>query len=81
MSKRDVYVVHYTAVVSGVAYYSIPEEEKLKHFLDGSADIEWNLDSVRNIEMGDAEFSYTDDEGDEPTVEVVETQPGDDIPF
>ena len=82
MSKRDIYTVHVTAIISGVATYSCPEGDKIRHFVDGSAEIRWDLDSVDDIEIGDAEFSHTDDgEDDEPTVEVVETQPGDNIPF
>jgi hypothetical protein len=76
---KDVYVVHYTAVVHGVAYYTIPEEEKLKHFVDGSAEIEWNFDDLRNIEVHDSELiDHLSDEDETEEHPVVIT---DDIPF
>lgn len=65
MSKRDIYTVKHTAIITGWATYSIPEGDKIRHFVDGSADIEWDFDSVRDIEMGDAEFSHTDDDGED----------------
>lgn len=76
---KDVYAVHYTAVVRGVAYYIIPEDEKLKHFVDGSAEIEWNLDDLRDIEAGDSELiDRLPADDDTEVTPVILT---DDIPF
>jgi hypothetical protein len=75
--RRDIYVVHYTAVVHGRAYYSIPEGEKLKHFVDGSSEIEWDMHTIERVEAHDNE--WVDSVGDDdPTVEV---DPNADIPF
>jgi hypothetical protein len=80
MSKRMcVYAVHYTAVIHGTAYYTIPEEEKLKHFLDGSADIDWKLDSIEREEVCDTEIIDTIDEDE--TEEVPTFGPEDEFPF
>jgi hypothetical protein len=76
---KDVYAVHYTAVVHGTAYYYIPEGEKLKHFMDGSSDIEWDFAELRNVETGDIEhIDCIPDDGDTEEHPVVLT---DDIPF
>lgn len=76
--RRDIYVVHYTAVIQGKAYYTIPEGEKLKHFVDGSAEIEWDFDNIDNIEAHDNE--WVDSVGGDDDV-VVQTDPDADIPF
>ena len=83
MSKRNVYTVNVTAIISGVATYSCPEGAKIWDHVDGSADIHWDLDSVDEIEFHNAELSHTEESGldEEPTVAVAETQPGDDKPF
>lgn len=76
---KDVYAVRYTAIVHGTAYYTIPADEKLKHFVDGSAEIEWDFDDLRNIEVGDHELIDSipeDDETEENPIVVT-----DDIPF
>lgn len=65
MSKRDIYTVRHTAIISGWSTYSIPEGDKIRHFVDGSSEIEWELDSVRDIEMGDTEFSHTEGDGED----------------
>lgn len=76
---KDVYVVHYTAVVHGMAHYYIPEGDKLKHFVDGSAVIEWNFEDLRNIEAHD--YEHIDCIPDEETDEVPVPVDNDDIPF
>jgi hypothetical protein len=76
MSNRDIYTVKYTALVSGWASYSIPEGDKIRHFVDGSSEIEWDFDSVRDIEMGDTEFSHTEDDGEYDGEEEVEDNDG-----
>ena len=77
--RMNVYAVHYTGVVTGTAYYTIPEEEKLKHFLDGSAPIEWKMDDVQRVEVHDTEIIDTIDE--EATEEVPTFGPDDEFPF
>ena len=79
--NREVYAVHYTAVIHGTAYYTIPEGEKLKHFVDGSADIEWNMSTIERVEAHGSECidAYPDD--DETEVMVTEFDPDSDIPF
>lgn len=83
MSRRDIYTVAYTAIVSGRATYAIPEGAKIHHFVDGGSEITWDFATVRDFEVGDAIYLYTDADGDDegPTAEVAETQSGDDIPF
>lgn len=88
MSKRDIYTVKHTAIITGWATYSIPEGDKIRHFVDGSADIEWDFDSVRDIEFGDAEFSHTEDDGEDDEPLAEEQTPtdekvtfGDEFPF
>lgn len=82
MSRRNVYTVNVTAIISGVATYSCPEGAKVWDHVDGSSEIHWDLDSVDEIEFHNAELSHTEGDDEEgPTVEVAETQPGEDIPF
>ena len=78
--SRDYYVLHYTAVIHGKAYYSCPGEDKIKHFIDGSSDIEWNLESVERIEEGEVEFLYSDEDEDERG-EPVTVSLDDEFPF
>lgn len=80
MSNQDHYVVNYTAVIHGKAYYSCPAEDKIKHFIDGSSDIEWNLESVERIEAGDVEFIYTDEDMESEPVQIT-FGPNDEFPF
>ena len=76
---KDVYVIHYTAVIHGTAYYRIPEGDKLKHFVDGSAEIDWNFEDLHNIEAHDSEhIDCIPDEDETEEHPVVIT---DDIPF
>ena len=66
MSKRDLYRVRVTAIITGWAEYNIPEGDKIRHFVDGSSEVEWDLSTVRDFEYHEAEFEYTHgDEGDE----------------
>lgn len=61
MSKRDLYRVRVTAIISGWATYNIPEGDKIRHFVDGSADVAWDLSTVRDLEHHEAEYEYTYD--------------------
>lgn len=65
MSKRDIYTVKYTAIVTGHATYSIPEGDKISHFVDGSAEVEWDVSTVRDLEAHEAEFSHSEDDGED----------------
>jgi hypothetical protein len=64
MSKRDQYRVHVTALVSGWATYNIPEGDKIRHFVDGSSEVEWDLSTVRDFEHHEAEYTHTFDSED-----------------
>jgi hypothetical protein len=64
MSKRDQYRVRVTALVSGWATYDIPEGDKIRHFVDGSSEVEWDLSTVRDFEYHEAEYEQTYDSND-----------------
>jgi hypothetical protein len=64
MSKFDTYRVKFTAIITGWANYAIPEGEKIGHFVDEGADIEWDLSTVRDIEAHDHEYEGGYDDGD-----------------
>jgi hypothetical protein len=59
MSLRDTYRVRVTAIITGWAEYNIPEGDKIRHFVDGSSEVEWDLSTVRDFEYHEAEFEYT----------------------
>jgi hypothetical protein len=65
MSKRDIYLVKYTAIITGWAEYNIPEGDKIKHFVDGSSEVEWDLSTVRDFEVHETEFLHTTDDGED----------------
>jgi len=65
MSVYDCYRVKFTAVVTGWANYAIPEGDKIRHFVDDGADIEWDLSTVRDIEAHDHEFEGSYDNGED----------------
>ena len=65
MSKRDLYRVRFTAIVSGWATYDIPEGDKIRHFVDGSSEVEWDLSTVRDLEAHEAEYDHTYDDGED----------------
>lgn len=72
MSKRDIYTVKYTAVVTGHATHSIPEGDKIS--LDGYAKVEWDVSTVRDLEAHEAEFSHSEDDGDDPCGEDTDCE-------
>jgi hypothetical protein len=81
MARSDVYVIHYTAVIHGTAYYRIPEGDKLKHFVDGSSEIEWNMSTIERIEAHDEEWVDTVGDDDEDETHTVEVDLDGEIPF
>ena len=65
MSRRDLYRVRFTAIVSGWATYNIPEGDKIRHFVDGSSEVDWDLSTIRDLEAHEAEYEYTYDDGED----------------
>jgi len=64
MKAVDVYRVKYTAIVTGWATFAIPHGEKVGHFVDGSETIDWDMSTIRDIEVHDDEFLYSEDDVD-----------------
>jgi hypothetical protein len=65
MSLRDTYRVRVTAIVSGWAHYYCPAGDKISHFVDDTAEVTWDLSTVRDFEYHEADYEGTFDNGDE----------------
>jgi len=65
MSRRDLYRVRFTAIVSGWATYNIPEGDKIRHFVDESPEVAWDLSTIRDLDAHEAEYEYTYDDGED----------------
>lgn len=64
MSKFDLYRVRFSAIVYGFANYAIPKGEKFRDYFDkDSADIEWDMSTLRDIESHEY---YEEGDWDDP---------------
>lgn len=62
---RAVYSVPYKATIRGHAIYTCDEEDKIKHFIDGTSEIEWDLSSIENVEMNIDDVQWIETVADE----------------